>query len=56
MSQVRHSDDYWLPHIECPACEARDHEHCDPDRQDDPTQFCQCRAELVIPPPREAGA
>lgn len=51
---MRTSSDYWLPHLECPACEHADHAHCDPDRKDCPTLLCECRAEL-IPPPREAG-
>ena len=54
MTVVRHSDDYWLPHTECPACEAFDHAHCDPDRQDCPTLMCECRRELMTEQ-REAG-
>lgn len=45
------STDYWLLEQLCPACQACDHAHCDPDRSDCPAQVCICREEL-IPDPR----
>lgn len=50
---IRHSDDYWLPHTECPACEKADHGHCDPDRVDCPSLLCECKSELDLPRQRE---
>lgn len=49
------SADYWLLVALCPACRRHDHEHCDPDRTDCPTELCVCRREVLIPEQRDAG-